>query len=91
MQRGLRTQLSGQSGHQADIGQSIPLPLEEQYGHLHRGQMLATLGGRLPGGMKWEAKRDQADNARQRLIGLHLRRHASSEGLSSRQERYARQ
>jgi hypothetical protein len=91
VQRCLKTQLSGQGGHHADIGQSIPLPLEEQYGHLHRGQMLASLGGRLPGGMKWKAKRDQADNARQRLTGLHVRRHASAERLASCQERYARQ
>jgi hypothetical protein len=63
----------------ADVSQSIPFPLDEQHGHVHRCQVLATLGGWLPGGMKWKAKRDQADHA-----GQWLRRAAQPPAVGER-------
>jgi hypothetical protein len=71
--------LTGQGGHHAAVGEGIALPLENQHRHVQRGQLLATLGRRLPGGVKRKPIRDQADNAGQRLIGLRLRRHACPE------------
>src|SRR3954453_20688064 len=72
-----------------EVGKLVPRALEEQHGDVDLSEVLGAFGGRLVVGVQGKAKEGEPFYARQRRLGLRLRRHAPAEGFSAGDERRA--
>src|SRR5688572_2730880 len=91
MQRRPAAQVRHELVDQIDVGQGVSRALEEQHWKVHLSEMFRTGRRRLVGRVEWKAKKSEAANAGKGLGCLCLRRHSSTKGFASGNERKIRQ
>lgn len=78
-----RTELFDDRLQEAQLGEFVPVPLQEQHGNFDVEQMLRAFVRRPAGWMKRKSEKDQATNPWQWGFSLCLGRHPPTEGFTS--------
>lgn len=71
------------------VSQGVAGALQKKHWNPHRHQMEGPFVGRLVGGMQREAKEQQAEDFRQRCLGLGLGGHPTAERFPAGEQRQA--